>query len=101
MFSRLGWQPAVIAFFAGGMAALVFAIIQAVVYRDNSLPFGPGLAAGTVATMLCWRWIGPRAQLLMFNESLLLFLIVAGLVLMFVAANAFRFARGPQSEPEA
>jgi leader peptidase (prepilin peptidase) / N-methyltransferase len=96
----LGWQPVVVAFFGGAMVTLVFAVVQMIVYRDNSLPFGPGLAVGVVLTMLGWRWIGPAVQPLLFNMELLLLLIGAGAGLMFLLSAVFRVIRGPQ-EPEA
>jgi leader peptidase (prepilin peptidase) / N-methyltransferase len=98
--SCLGWQPVVVAFFAGAMVTLGFAIVQAVVFRDNSLPFGPGLAVGVVVTWLCWRWIGPAVQPLMFNEFLLLLVVGAGGGFMLLMSAFFRFIRGPQV-PEA
>src|SRR5947208_5682923 len=58
----LGWQPVVVAFFASVIPALFFGVIQWIVNRDNSLPFGPSLGAGIVLTFLCWKWIGPELQ---------------------------------------
>jgi leader peptidase (prepilin peptidase)/N-methyltransferase len=92
----LGWQPVVVAFFAGALVTLGFAIVQAVVFRDNSLPFGPGLAAGTVLTFLGWRWIGWRVQPLMFNEWLLGICVVAGGAFMLLTSALFRLRRGPE-----
>jgi leader peptidase (prepilin peptidase) / N-methyltransferase len=83
----LGWQPVVVAFFVGALVTLGFAIAQLVIYRDNSLPFGPGLAAGTVITWLCWRWISPPFQVLMFDEILLLVCVGAGAGFMFVSSS--------------
>jgi leader peptidase (prepilin peptidase)/N-methyltransferase len=92
----LGWQPGVVAFFAGALVTLGFAIVQAVVFRDNSLPFGPGLAAGTVLTFLGWRWIGWRVQPLMFNEWLLGICVAAGAAFMLLTSALFRLRRGPE-----
>lgn len=91
----LGWQPVIVAFFAGGLVALVFAIVQVIVYRDNSLPFGPGLAVGVMVTCLCWRWIGPHVQPLMFNSELLMLLVGAGAAFLMLASLFFRLVRRP------
>jgi leader peptidase (prepilin peptidase)/N-methyltransferase len=97
----LGWQPVVVAFFAGALVTLGFAVVQAVVFRDNSLPFGPGLAAGIVLTFLCWRWIGWRVQPLMYNVYLLGGCVVAGAAFMLVASALFRLRRGPEAPESA
>jgi leader peptidase (prepilin peptidase)/N-methyltransferase len=93
----LGWQPVVVAFFTGALVTLGFAIVQMVVYRDNSLPFGPGLAAGTVITWLGWESIAPAVQPLFFNEFLLTVCVVAGAGFMLIASMLFRLRRGPQA----
>src|SRR5207237_10658834 len=87
----LGWQPVVVAFFAGALVTLGFAIVQMVVYRENALPFGPGLAAGTVITWLGWEAVAPAVQPLFFNEFLLTVCVVAGAGFMLVASVVFRF----------
>jgi leader peptidase (prepilin peptidase)/N-methyltransferase len=94
----LGWQPVVVAFFLGALVTLGFAIAQLVIYKDNTLPFGPGLAAGIVITWLCWRWIGPAAQLLLFNEWLIIASLVFGAGFMFVSSALLRGIRprGPK-----
>jgi leader peptidase (prepilin peptidase)/N-methyltransferase len=94
--SFLGWQPVVVAFFVGALVTLGFAIIQAVVFRDSSLPFGPGLAVGVVVTWLCWRSIGPHVQPLLFHPTLLTVVVGAGFGFMFLMSALFRVFRGPQ-----
>ncbi len=96
--SFLGWQPIVVAFFVGAMVTLVFAIVQMIVTRDNALPFGPGLAVGCVLTMLCWRWIAPAVQPIMFNATFLLMAVLAAGACMLIFGALFRGLRGPQAE---
>jgi leader peptidase (prepilin peptidase)/N-methyltransferase len=91
--SFLGWQPVVIAFFAGAVVSLVFAIVQLVVNRDHALPFGPGLAVGSLVTWLGWRWVAPQVQPLFFNEWLLGILAGLGGAFMLVASAFFRLIR--------
>jgi leader peptidase (prepilin peptidase)/N-methyltransferase len=63
----LGWQMVVVAFFVGTFAALFFAVPLVLMRGAKALPFGPGLAAGAVITMLCWRWIAPTVQRFFFD----------------------------------
>lgn len=94
--SFLGWQPVVVAFFVGAMVTLVFAIVQLIVYRDTSLPFGPGLAVGLVLTWLGWRWIAPAVQPLLFNEVLLMIFVGGGAGIMLLMSAVFRIFRRPE-----
>jgi leader peptidase (prepilin peptidase)/N-methyltransferase len=89
----LGWQPVVVAFFVGAILTLGFAIAQLIINKDNSLPFGPGLAAGTVVTWLCWRWIGPDVRILLFNGPLLVACVIFGAGFSFVSSAFLRSIR--------
>ena len=99
--SFLGWQIVLIGFFVAVVPGLFFGILQLVKKGDQALPFGPSLAMGVVITWLCWRWIGPWAQPLLFDGMLMpllgivggLFLLVAGFLL-----GAFRGGE-PESPP--
>jgi leader peptidase (prepilin peptidase)/N-methyltransferase len=95
----LGWQPVVVAFFAGALVTLGFAIIQLVVYKDSSLPFGPGLAAGTVLTWLCWRWIGEAVFVLFFNATLLFICVGAGAGFMLLSSSLLGLRRPKEPTP--
>jgi leader peptidase (prepilin peptidase)/N-methyltransferase len=91
--SFLGCQVVVVAFFVSTGPALVFGIIQLVVYRDNSLPFGPSLAVGVIITWLCWAQIGPFVQVLLFNGTLVIALAAVCAVFMLVASYLIRLAK--------
>lgn len=80
----LGWQVVVVAFFVGALVTLVLAIIQLLVFHDDSLPFGPGLAVGSLVTAFGWKWIGPSCQALLFNGDLLALVGGFGGLLLFV-----------------
>jgi leader peptidase (prepilin peptidase)/N-methyltransferase len=95
----LGWQAVVVAFFAGALAALVLAVIQVAVFRDDSLPFGPGLAVGTVLTWLTWPGLGTAVRPLFFNFELLLFVGGAGAGLLFVLCWVMGKARPAPVQP--
>ncbi len=91
--SFLGWQPVVVAFFLGVFAGLFFGIAQLLLGGDNLMPFGPSLAAGTIAAYLGWRWIGPHFMPLFFNGALLGILVVASCILMLILSYVLRLVR--------
>src|SRR5262245_37128492 len=69
----LGWQVVIVAFFVSVFPALVFGILQLFIRGDRPMPFGPSLAAGSIITWLCWRWIsGVRDVQVFFFEPILL-----------------------------
>jgi leader peptidase (prepilin peptidase)/N-methyltransferase len=90
----LGWQMVVVAFFVSAGPALIAGLFQLVLHKDNSLPFGPSLAAGLMITCLGWQFFGPYVQFFFFWGELLLGLAIALVVIMFVAAFAIRLVRG-------
>jgi leader peptidase (prepilin peptidase)/N-methyltransferase len=91
--SFLGWQPVVAAFLVSAAPALVIGVLQLIVRRDNSLPFGPSLVLGVVITWLGWHWIGPHVQPLFFWGTLMVVVAVSCGVLMLVAGYLFRMVR--------
>lgn len=68
----LGWQAAVLSFFAGAFFGLAHAVWKLSVYlkkwmrgqklstADRELPFGPYLSMGAVALLLSWTWLWPN-----------------------------------------
>lgn len=94
----IGWQPVVVAFFVGALVTLGFAIVQMVVFRDNALPFGPGLAAGVMLTVLGWHAIGPAVQAPLFWPTMLGICVVAGAGFMLVASVFLRRVRPGRKE---
>jgi leader peptidase (prepilin peptidase)/N-methyltransferase len=95
----LGWQPIVAAFFVSVLPALIVGIVQLIVRGDNSLPFGPSLAAGLIITMLCWRWIGEYLQPLFFWGWLLILVCVISAAFMLISSYVLRFLRPPSEPP--
>jgi leader peptidase (prepilin peptidase)/N-methyltransferase len=89
----LGWQAVVLAFFVSVIPALFFGIVQFAFRGDNSLPFGPSLAAGVLITWLGWHWIGPPMQVLFFNGPLVLGLAIGCCVFMLAASYSIRMVR--------
>jgi leader peptidase (prepilin peptidase)/N-methyltransferase len=88
----LGWQPVVVAFVAGVLIGLVFGLAQLALRGDNSMPFGPSLAVGTVVVMLCWRWVYAPTQAIFFNLPLLVGLGIVCCILMLGLSRLFRRA---------
>jgi leader peptidase (prepilin peptidase)/N-methyltransferase len=68
----LGWQAAVLTFFAGAFFGLAHALWKLTIYvrkwiagtklssADRELPFGPYLSMGAVALALSWSWLWPQ-----------------------------------------
>lgn len=96
----LGWQMVVVSLFFGVFAALFLVIPTLLLNRrkektpvapgaiDESryIPFGPGLAVGTVITMLTWKSVGPQFQLFFFEWFVLVFAVVFMGSGMFIAS---------------
>jgi leader peptidase (prepilin peptidase)/N-methyltransferase len=91
--SFLGWQPTVVAFFLSVFPALAFGLVLMIVWKDNSLPFGPSLAVGIVITLLGWHWIAPRVQALFFDGPLVLIMTAMSCVFMVAASYLLRLLR--------
>jgi leader peptidase (prepilin peptidase)/N-methyltransferase len=89
----LGWQAVVVAFFVSVFPALAFGAVRILVYRDNAMPFGPALSMGLIITWLCWRWIGPRVQPLLFWGEMLVLCCVIGGGFLFLASLLLRRRR--------
>jgi leader peptidase (prepilin peptidase) / N-methyltransferase len=102
----VGWQVTVVSFFAGAMVSLVAVIVslpfggkRALREGGRIIPFGPGLAIGTMLTLLAWPRIGPDLQKILFDETLVLVVVVVVVGGMFFASLILR-ATGFGGEPE-
>jgi len=89
----LGWQPIVVAFFVSVVPGLFFGLFNLIIRKDDSLPYGPSLAAGLMITLLTWRWLGPYIQPLFFWGILLLVLLAFGAIFMLASSYLLRLAR--------
>ena len=98
--SFLGWQIVVVAVFVSVIPAAVIGVIQLVVKRDNSLPFGPSLAAGSLITYLCWQWRPAQVQWMLFSWQALLFVGGFALIFLFVAGVVIRSAHPSREHHE-
>jgi len=96
--SFLGWQIVVSAIFVSVIPAAVFGVFQWIVHRDNSLPFGPSLAAGSLITCLGWRERPRDLQILLFSWQALVLFAGFAAVFLFVAALLIRTAK-PREKP--
>jgi leader peptidase (prepilin peptidase)/N-methyltransferase len=67
----LGWQAALLTFFAGAFFGLAHALWKLTIYlrkwisgsklssADRELPFGPYLSMGAISLALSWSWLWP------------------------------------------
>jgi leader peptidase (prepilin peptidase)/N-methyltransferase len=91
----LGWQAVVAGFFAGALCAIGIAVISVLVFRDDSLPFGPGLALGAILVTCTWRWLGPSFAVLFFNGQFLPWIVGGGGAILFILCWLLGRIRGP------
>ena len=89
----LGWQIVVVGFFVSVIPGLFFGLFQIVFRGDNSLPFGPSLAAGVLIAYEGWPWIGPYLQPVLFWGGLLAGLAGACALFMLLSSLALRMLR--------
>jgi leader peptidase (prepilin peptidase)/N-methyltransferase len=91
--SFVGWQIVVISLFVAVIPAAIFGVLLLVLYRDNSLPFGPSLAAGSLLTLFCWRWLPGELRMLFFWWPALLGMTLFAGVFLFVCSRVIRTAQ--------
>ncbi len=58
----LGWQAGIIIFFVAPFAGLFVGIAQAVLKRDDEIPYGPFLCLGALFVMVRWGDVWNRVQ---------------------------------------
>jgi len=90
----LGWQVVVVAFFVSVFPGLLLGIVQLIRRGDQSLPFGPPLALGTMITVYCWGGLGRTFQPFFFAPDLIIGLVVVGAVFLLMASFILRLIRG-------
>jgi len=94
--SFLGWQPVVFAFVLGVGAGLILGLAYLIFRRSHTLPFGPALAVGTIATVLLWPRLGRQFRMLFFDGFFMpciALICVAGLLAVTSLLRALRFFR--------
>jgi len=55
----VGWQAAVVAFFAAAFLGLGHGLVQVVRHRESELPYGPSLCLASGLVIVGWRWLWP------------------------------------------
>ena len=51
----LGWQACLLVFFLAPVAGLVLGILQAILFRDTEIPYGPFLSLAAFGTIVAWQ----------------------------------------------
>lgn len=107
----LGWQMVVISFFFGTFVALLLCIPMLLFKRsvpegavkskgdaneDRYIPFGPGLAIGSLITLLTWKWVGPRFQPFFFEWLTILIGVTVMGGGIFIASLILGWTRGEE-----
>ncbi len=98
----IGWQASVAGFIYGIIAAMLFAMILFVIFRDSYLAFGPYLAFGAVYSIFNWKhiWANGRHGFFAFGAGLLVVLLVS-LILMAVLLPIVRWLKLKTLGPDA
>jgi leader peptidase (prepilin peptidase)/N-methyltransferase len=91
--SFLGWQLVVVAFFVSVIPGLFLGIFQMIVKKDNAMPFGPSLAAGSMITCVAWSWIGPKVQFMFYWGQMMLVLAAICAVFLLISSLALRMMK--------
>ena len=91
--SFVGWQAAVLVFFAAPGIALVFGSLQWVITRNNAFCYGPFLCIATAAIVVgwspIWEWAEPR-----FSAGWLIpGVLVVGFVMLWAVLAGLRWLR--------
>jgi leader peptidase (prepilin peptidase) / N-methyltransferase len=102
----VGWQVTVVSFFMGALVSLAGVIVslpfggrKALQEGGRVLPFGPGLAIGTMVTLFAWPRLSKALQPTFFDETLILFAVFILAGGMFIASIVLR-ATGFGGQPE-
>ena len=99
--SFVGWQIVLVGFFLGACCALVLAVGRMIIQGgERFIPFGPGLALGTVLAWLYWGRIGPGFQAFLFDPWIVGFLVIFLSVGMFSLTFLLRLLL-PEPPPKA
>jgi leader peptidase (prepilin peptidase)/N-methyltransferase len=97
----VGWQVTLVSFFAGALVSLVGVLVSlpfggAKVLKEGGriIPFGPGLAIGTMLTLLAWPRMGPVLRLYLFEETVVgvtVFIMAGGMFLASIVLRVIGF----------
>ena len=77
----LGWQASLLVFFLSPFAALVFAVLRLLFFREREIPFGPFLCLAALATVLAWDVLWDYVYAY-FQMGLMVPIIIASLLLV-------------------
>lgn len=89
----VGWQAAVLIFFAAPAAALVLGGIQWLTTGRNVLPYGPFLCLSTAAIVVAWRPVWQAAQPRFAVPWLVPLVLIVGFALLAVILALLRTVR--------
>jgi prepilin signal peptidase PulO-like enzyme (type II secretory pathway) len=89
----IGWQASLIVFFIAPFAGLVIGLLNLLVRRDESIPYGPFLCLATLVVILAWAAIWSWAEIYFSIGWLVPGVLVACLAAMTVMLLVMRLAR--------
>lgn len=86
----LGWQAGLIVFFVAPFAAVVIAVTQLILKRDDEIPYGPYLCLATAAVVCLWATVWPRSEALFGMGTVLPVVLIVCLMLLGVLLAIWR-----------
>jgi leader peptidase (prepilin peptidase)/N-methyltransferase len=98
--SFVGWQPVVLAFFAGTFVGLFVGIARLLLRGSQALAFGPSLAVGVFVVLFSWPRLGPYFQPLFFTGWFIGGMVGVGAVLFLSVSFLVRLILGTPKEPQ-
>jgi leader peptidase (prepilin peptidase)/N-methyltransferase len=95
----LGWQPTVFVFLIAPLVGILLILPIQLVWKRAYVPYGPFLAAATVAVLVSWKWLWLSSRLVFGDPRSLVLLatgaLIALLVLLF-ALRLYQWIREPE-----
>lgn len=89
----IGWQASLIVFFIAPFAGLVIGLVNLLIRRDESIPYGPFLCLATLVVILAWAAIWGWAEIYFSLGWLVPGVLVACLAAMTIMLLVMRRAR--------
>ena len=77
----VGWQASVVTFFVAAVMGVVVGLLQAVLLRDDEIPYGPSLCLGTLVVVVSWAYVWNNTWFA-FHFGMLVPAVMIGCVLL-------------------
>ncbi len=86
----VGWQAGLLVFFLAPFAAVLIAVAQLILKRDDEIPYGPYLCLATAGVVCLWAVVWPRSEALFGMGTVLPVVLIVCLVMLGVLLAIWR-----------